>query len=79
MCIYHIVTCPPLSEFNGRSVTCSLGEDGVPSFEDTCSIINCAVGYELIGNDTQTCQSNGSWSGIDSVCRRSKYHALMHN
>ena len=62
---------------NGRDgVNCSLGDDGVPSYGDTCSI-NCPPGYELIGNDTRICQSNGSWSGIDNVCHKSKCH--VHN
>ena len=36
---------------------------------DTCSF-TCNTGYELTGSDTRTCQSNGSWSGSDDVCRR---------
>ena len=79
----YVVACPPLSGIDGRDVTCALGDDGVPSFEDTCNI-NCAVGYELTGNDTRICHSNGTWSGIDGVCRRSKYvhctyHELSHS
>ena len=41
----------------------------MPSYEDTCSF-NCDMGYELTGSDTRTCQSNGSWSGSDVMCRR---------
>ena len=51
---------------------CSLGDDGVPSYEDTCSF-TCNTGYELTGSDTRTCQSDGSWSGSDQVCRRGEY------
>ena len=36
---------------------------------DTCSF-TCNTGYELTGSDTRTCQSDGSWSGSDDVCRR---------
>ena len=54
-------------------VTCSLGDDGVPSYEDTCSF-TCNTGYELTGNDTRTCQSDGSWSGSNAVCTRGKFH-----
>ena len=50
-------------------INCSLGDDGIPSYEDTCSF-TCNVDYELTGSDTRTCQSNGSWSGSDDVCRR---------
>ena len=56
---------------NGK-VDCSLGDVGIPSNGDTCSF-TCNDGYELTGNDsydTRTCQSNGTWSGSDSVCRR---------
>ena len=39
---------------------------------DTCSF-TCNTAYELTGNDTRTCQSDGSWSGSDDVCRRGMY------
>ena len=61
------VLCESLSDPNNGSVNCSLGDDGVPSFEDTCSF-TCNTGYELTGSDTRTCQSDGSWSGSDGVC-----------
>ncbi|XP_065899233.1 uncharacterized protein [Dysidea avara] len=63
------VTCPSLTDPNNGVMTCSLGDDGVPSYENTCSF-TCNTGYELIGSDTWTCQSDGSWSGSDDVCRR---------
>jgi len=50
-------------------VTCSLGDDGVPSYEDTCSF-TCNTGYELTGSKTRTCQSDGNWSGNSHICRR---------
>ena len=79
--MYTLVTCPSLTGTSGRDdVNCSLEDDGVPSYGDTCSI-NCPAGYELTGNDTRICQSDGSWSGIDNVCRKSKHHInnIMHN
>ena len=36
---------------------------------DICSF-TCNTGYELTGSETRTCQSDGSWSGTDNVCRR---------
>ena len=54
-------------------VDCLLGNDEIPSYEDTCSL-TCNTGYELTGSDTRTCQSNGSWSGTVTVCRRSKWY-----
>ena len=50
-------------------INCSLGDDGVPTYEDTCSF-TCNTGYELTGSDTRTCQSDGRWSGTDDVCWR---------
>ncbi|XP_065899232.1 uncharacterized protein [Dysidea avara] len=63
------VSCPSLINPNNGAITCSLGDDGVPSFEDTCSV-TCNTGYELTGSDTRTCQSNGSWSSSETKCSR---------
>jgi len=61
---------------NGK-INCSLRDDGIPSYEDTCSF-TCNTGYELTGSDTRTCQSNGNWSGTDTVCRRGKNNISLH-
>ena len=50
-------------------ISCSVGDDGVPRHGDTCSF-TCNTGYELTGSGTRTCQSDGSWSGSDVMCRR---------
>ncbi|XP_065899226.1 uncharacterized protein [Dysidea avara] len=63
------IPCPSLTDPNNGIINCSLGDDGAPSYEDTCSF-TCNTGYVLTGSDTRTCQSNGSWSGSDDVCRR---------
>ena len=63
------VPCSSLTDPNNGMIDCSLGDDGVSSYEDTCSF-TCNVGYELTGSDTRTCQSDGNWSGSDDVCRR---------
>ena len=68
-CVYCIVQCSELTDPLDGTISCSLGDDGIPSYEDTCSF-TCNNGYELTGSDTRTCQSDGSWSGSDDVCRR---------
>ena len=73
MCAYmclllYLVSCQPLTDPGNGMIKCSLGDDGVPSYEDTCSF-TCNTGYELTGSDARTCQSDGSWSDGDSVCR----------
>ncbi|XP_065899401.1 uncharacterized protein [Dysidea avara] len=59
------LTTPP----NGEITPCSSGSTGVGYEGDTCSF-TCNTGYELTSSDTRTCQSDGSWSGSDDVCRR---------
>ena len=50
-------------------ISCSLVVDGVPSTGDTCSY-TCDTGYELTGSSTRTCQTDGTWSGSDTMCTR---------
>ena len=71
-CMQFLVSCLPLNNPNNGMISCSLGDDGVPSYEDTCSF-TCNTGYELAGSDTRTCQSNRRWNGTDDVCRKGTY------
>ncbi|XP_065899772.1 uncharacterized protein [Dysidea avara] len=63
------VQCSTLFNTDNGTINCLLGDDEVPSYEDSCNL-TCNTGYELTGSDTRTCQSNGRWSGSDGVCRR---------
>ena len=84
LCIYIDVQCTLAAPSNGEITSCSSGSIGLGYGGDTCSF-SCNTGYELTGSDTRTCQSDGSWSGSDAVCRRSKYyvvcclHLIMHH
>ena len=62
-----VVNCSSLTNPNNGVINCSLGDDGVPSYEDTCSF-TCNTGYELTGSSQRTCQSDGSWSGSPVSC-----------
>ena len=66
--LFYVDICPPLTNPSNGIINCSLGDDGLP-YEDTCSFA-CNTGYELTGSDTRTCQSDGTWSGSESVCTR---------
>jgi len=72
----YIVTCLLLDDQPNGIVNCSPGDDNVPSYEDTCSF-TCNIGYKLIGSDTRTCQSNGSWSGSDPECIRGNQYLFV--
>ena len=67
----------PLVNPVGGMINCSLGDDNIINYEDTCNF-TCNTGYELTGNDTITCQSNGNWSGSDDVCRRGNIYMLKY-
>ena len=67
------IRCVDLSPpVNGSITSCSSGILGLGYEGDTCSF-TCNTGYGLIGVNPRTCQSDGSWSGSDDVCERSKY------
>ena len=70
-----IVNCLLLNMPTNGTINCSLGEDEVPSYEDTCSF-TCNTGYEVTGSDTRTCQSDRSWSGNDTMCKRGTYRCV---
>ena len=72
MC-FIIVSCPLLSEPSNGMINCSLGDDGVPSYEDICSF-TCNTGYGLNGSESRTCQSDGSWNGSIAMCTRGKHN-----
>ena len=40
------VHCSSLTTVDNGLLSCSLGDDGVPSYKDTCSF-TCNTGYEL--------------------------------
>ena len=61
------MNCTALNDPNNGMITCSLGDDGVPSYEDPCSF-TCNTGYELTGSPQRTCQYDGSWSGSLVSC-----------
>ena len=71
----HAVACRSLIKPINGIITCSLGGDGVPSSKDTCNF-TCNTGYELTGSDTRTCQSDGSWSGNNTICRRGEMKCM---
>jgi len=62
-----LVACPSLTDPDNGSMTCSLGDDEVPTYGDTCSF-TCNTGYELTGSDNRTCQSKGRWNGSKPIC-----------
>ena len=56
------VDCGSLtSPVNGRIVISST------TFESTASYL-CNSGYNLVGVNSRTCQSNGQWSGVAPTC-----------
>ena len=61
------MVCRDLSNPINGMVSCSFGDDGVPSYEDNCSF-TCNTGYEVNGSPWRKCQSDGSWSGSPASC-----------
>ena len=74
--IYTDIRCDNLSTPANGNISCSSGRVGVGYDGDACSF-TCNTGYELTGSDTRTCQSDGSWSGTDGVCRKGMHACCM--
>ncbi|XP_065899783.1 uncharacterized protein [Dysidea avara] len=64
-----VIICPELNDIPNGDLKCLIEGTHKYFVGDNCTYI-CDPGYELIGSDTRTCQSNGSWSGSDDMCRR---------
>ena len=71
-----VAACLPLATVKYGAMFCSMGADRAPLYEDTCSF-TCNTGYELTGSDTRTCQSDGSWSGSETMCRKSEFFLVF--
>ena len=69
ICVITDIQCHNLSTPANGMMFCSSGRVGV-GYEGHICGFTCNTGYELTGSDTRTCQSDGSWSGTDSVCSR---------
>ena len=63
------------NSMNGM-VNCSLGDDGVLSYEDTCTT-TCDTGYMLTGDAMRTCQSDGMFNGNEAMCNRGKLYTCF--
>ena len=70
----YTVSCPSLTPLENGVINCSLGDD---TYNDTCNF-TCNTGYEIIGDEARTCQSDGSWSGNEIICSRGILAILTH-
>ena len=58
--LFSLVSCPNL---NGPT-------NGGVSVNGTTATYTCDDGYELIGNETRSCQSDERWSGQEPTCTK---------
>ena len=62
--LFSVVDCGSLTDpVNGQVNT-----NGT-TFGET-AIYSCDTGYNLVGNNTRTCQATGQWSGNEPTCER---------
>ena len=52
---------------NAKITGCTSGRIGIGHVGDIC-YLECIIGYQLVGNGSITCQSDGSWSDDETVC-----------
>ena len=63
------VSCPQLPTIgaNGGFTCTTVVMSSTYYFEATCSV-SCDLGYEVIGDEIWTCQSDGSWNASVATC-----------
>ena len=66
---FTVGPCPTLDDLSNGMISCSPNENQEHIYEYICYFA-CNTGYKLIGSDTRTCQSNGSWSGNEAKCQK---------
>jgi len=77
LCYYILVPqCPQLDAPNNGEISCSLGDDGIPTKGDTCSF-TCDDGFMLSSSNTRTCQSDFTWTGTEAMCTRGIEHYIQ--
>ncbi|XP_066283044.1 sushi, von Willebrand factor type A, EGF and pentraxin domain-containing protein 1-like [Branchiostoma lanceolatum] len=62
--------CPPLSPISDGQMS------GGNFFADKVTFV-CNSGFDLVGSSDRTCQADGTWSGIQPVCNRTKCPDLV--
>ena len=65
-----LVVCPTLTAPDNGVIVCSLGDDGAPTNEDTCTV-TCNDGFDLSGAATRRCRvrrNKGTWTGQKASC-----------
>jgi len=65
--------CPSLETSEITVSDCSLGDDGIATPGDTCTVA-CKNGYNFRSSPIRTCLNDRSWSGAEIVCR-----GMVHN
>ena len=59
-----------MSILTGVCLPLARPDNGVVGCSQNSCFFSCNFGYELTGSDTRTCQNDGSWSGMEAMCRR---------
>ena len=74
ICNCHVaLPCPQLLPPAHGSMECT---DNSQVVGVNCTF-SCDNGYELVGSEMQTCQSNVTWSGVQTQCSILKCHDLI--
>ncbi|XP_078585766.1 sushi, von Willebrand factor type A, EGF and pentraxin domain-containing protein 1-like [Branchiostoma floridae x Branchiostoma japonicum] len=80
--------CMPDQSWSGEETTCQRKEcsqldpphnggiNGTNFFGDTVTF-DCDAGYNLVGSQSRTCQSDQGWSGVQPHCERIRCTALV--
>ena len=68
---YNLASCPAIDLENGGVRYDRSAVDGRYP-EDTLALMQCNIGYSVVGPSNKTCQSSKSWNKHEAICKGKK-------
>lgn len=78
MILFTEYTCTELPSPANGTISYDAGSPGARPANLTTALYNCDPGYNLLGNNTRSCQVNETWSGDTPTCESKEIEYYRH-